>query len=575
MEKRTFIAIGLSILILIGWQILFPPPKPAPRAVPEPPATAETSPEAPVPEAAAPPAAPAETPTSTAPVEATAAEAEETLPVENDLFEIRLSNRGGTVVSWKLRDYTGHDGEPLELVSCYRGPDLPRPLEIDLDDAGLAHRVNDALYTVERDTVAAEGESPAGERVRFRWADGRGLEVVKTLVFRPGDYLVSLDVEVTSNGRRLPARVAWGPGFAADGSAAKGATSYYAYRGQAVWDLDGTVTRTKASKVSDQSVVGRLEWAGLEDQYFAALVIPEADRGEVRTWPIESEACTAPAGEDVKKEPTPMVAVSVPPEGALLFVGPKKYTLLHGLGHELARVVWFATNEILAAIAKGLFLALLWIHHHVIANWGVAIILATFALRLVLFPVNQYSMVRMKKAQVDMQRVQPKVNAIKAKYAKKKDAEGRAKMNQETMDLYRREGINPMGGVAGCLPLLLQFPILIGFYNMLTVAVELRGAPFYFWIHDLSIRDPYYITPLLMGATMFLQQRMSMTKSADPAQRQQQMIMMIMPVFFTYLCIQMPSGMVLYWFVNNLLGIGQQWLVNRHTGRLQAAAQKA
>ena len=120
-----------------------------------------------------------------------------------------------------------------------------------------------------------------------------------------------------------------------------------------------------------------------------------------------------------------------------------------------------------------------------------------------------------------------------------------------------------MGGLTGCLPLLAQFPILIGFYNMLTVAVELRGAPFFGWIQDLSLKDPYYITPILMGVTMFVQQKMAMSKIKDPQQLQQQRMMLFMPIMFTVICVQMPSGLVLYWFVNNLLGIGQQWLVNR------------
>jgi len=166
-----------------------------------------------------------------------------------------------------------------------------------------------------------------------------------------------------------------------------------------------------------------------------------------------------------------------------------------------------------------------------------------------------------------MQRLQPKIKAIKAKY-KKKDAQSRAKINQETMELYRKEGINPMGGLSGCLPLLAQFPILIGFYNMLTVAVELRGAPFFGWIQDLSIKDPYYITPILMGVTMFTQQKMAMSKIKDPQQLQQQRMMLFMPLMFMVICVQMPSGLVLYWFVNNLLGIGQQYLVNKQTSKL-------
>jgi YidC/Oxa1 family membrane protein insertase len=214
-----------------------------------------------------------------------------------------------------------------------------------------------------------------------------------------------------------------------------------------------------------------------------------------------------------------------------------------------------------------MYIGLRWIYANVLSNWGVAIILATFALRVALFPLNQFAMVRMRKTQAEMQRIQPKLKQIRAKYAKKKDAQSRQKMNDETMALYRAEGINPMGGVTGCLPMFLQFPILIGFYNMLTVAVELRGAPFVLWIKDLSQPDPFYLIPIAMGVTMFVQQKMAMTKVTDPMAQQQQKFMMFMPFMFTFFCLQMPAGMVLYWFVNNLLGIGQQQLVNRQTAK--------
>jgi YidC/Oxa1 family membrane protein insertase len=266
----------------------------------------------------------------------------------------------------------------------------------------------------------------------------------------------------------------------------------------------------------------------------------------------------------------------VPAEGARLYIGPKKYSLLEKLGFDLERSVWFATNPFLAAISRYIFFALLWIQKTITSNYGVAIMLATALLRIMLFPVNQYSMVSMKKMQLQSQKLQPKIKAIRSKYQKKKDAQSRQKMNEEIMQLYRREGVNPAGGLAGCLPLLAQFPILIGFYNMLTVAVELRGAPFFGWIQDLSQKDPYWILPLMMGATMFIQQKMAMSRVKDPTMQQQQRFMMFMPFFFTWICLQMPAGMVLYWFINNLLGIGQQYLVNRHTGRLEAAAtQKA
>jgi YidC/Oxa1 family membrane protein insertase len=433
--------------------------------------------------------------------------------------------------------------------------------------------LNEALFTIDREAL---GDDEPGERIVFRWADGQGLEARKSLTFRPRNYLVGIEAEVLDRGRPVSVGLVLGPGFAALESA-KGRSTYY-YEGQAVWSHAGGETRMSRGDVADQpsSFSGRLRWVGLEDQYFAALIVPGTaptrvawQSAELNRTDHDSNGTTAAAAKE------PLLAVTIPEGGAGLFVGPKKYTLLRDYGLGLESVVWFSSYGFLAWVSKGIFLALLWIHDNTIQNYGMAIVLSTFALRVLLFPVNQYSMVTMKKAQLQMQRLQPKVNAIRAKNKKSKDAEGRAKMNQELMEMYRQEGVNPMGGLTGCLPLLAQFPILIGFYNMLTVAVELRGAPFVGWIQDLSREDPYWITPLLMGVTMFIQQKMAMNKVKDPQQLQQQRIMLIMPLIFMIFCVNMPSGLVLYWFVNNLLGIGQQWLVNRHTERLEIAAQKA
>lgn len=585
MEKRFFLALGLSLAVLLGYNLLFPPePPPEPFPVEErvpdgdaafdddrDPADAGTV----APSADADRRTPDEG-TDAQAFEAVGAAAEREVVVENDLYRLVLTNVGARVRSWKLKEYRDPNGNELELIPCVIEDDAPMPLRIDLDDTALMDQINRAArFTVDRVTVGAVDDRGPGERVTFRWADGLGIEVVKELTFRES-YLVDVDVRVTDRGRRQPVRLAWGPGFQAFGSGAGGrVTSYYNYPGQAVWLRGAEVVRTPARKLDEGAFRGDVRWAGMEDQYFTALVLPGDDRVEVTTHVREVTTCAAPDAAEDEAAPEPraeaMVAVGIPEGGAKLYVGPKKFTLLSRMGDELDRVVWFSSYPLLAAIARGLFLALLWIHDHVVANWGVAILLATFALRVLLFPLNQYSMVRMKRTQLEMQKVQPKMNAIKKKYQKKKDAQSRAQMNQEMMELYKREGVSPMGGIVGCLPLLAQFPILIGFYNMLTVAIELRGAPFFGWISDLSVRDPWYVLPILMGVTMFYQQRLAATKVTDPVQKQQQKIMMFMPLFFTYLCIQMPSGMVLYWFANNLLGIGQQWLVNRHTDKLAAA----
>jgi len=480
-----------------------------------------------------------------------------------------LTNRGGRVLSWQLKEYKTAEGVPLQVI-----PDLTEtehlPLGVDLADTTLAGEINKALFLVEREALSPSGGKGRGERIRFLWADGRGLEVTKALEFRDGDYLVGAEVQVNDRGRKLPVRITWGPGFETRSGASGGLGSYY-YTSQVLWNLSGKVRREKKIK-EELSGAGNLYWAGMEDQYFAALILPRSETGGIRVWPVEARRTPVVGkGEVQEAEKLPVVAVEVPAEGAQIFVGPKNYSMLQEMGHDLDQAVWFSSVTLFAWMARLLYRVLVWLHGNVVPNYGFAIILTTVLLRMVLFPLNQFSMVRMKRMQTDMGRIQPKMNAIKAKYRKKKDAEGRAKMNQELMELYKKEGVNPMGGMTGCLPLFAQFPILIGFYDMLVAAVELRGAPFFAWIQDLTLKDPYYVTPILMGATMFLQQKMSMTKLGDPTQ---QRIMMMTPVIFTVMFLNLPSGLVLYWFVNNLLGIGQQWLVNRHIGRLERASQR-
>lgn len=583
MEKRALIAIAISFIILLGWSYMFPPPE---RKQPEtlPPAevvdTGDTdrrpTREEQVPEAQPDvEAAPAEDVAQGENSTPLGAAAEEEVRVRTDFFEVVMSNRGGVVQSWRLLDYLDEDNQPLELVAGHTEA-RPLPLEVDLDDGSLAELINGALFEVTRKELPSRGEETGpAEQITFAWSDGRGLDVRKRLTFREGDWLVDADLEVLDRGRRLAARLAVGPGLAAR-AAVKGRRTYY-YNGQGIWNQDGHVTHYKRKKLldTDGGLSGGVRWAGLEDQYFASLIIPNDTGAQVRWRSIEVTPTEHEEGEEPEAKREAILSVAIPEDGARLFIGPKKYTLLAGLGDELEKAVWFSSNGLLYAISKVIFLTLIWIHDHVAPNYGLAIVLSTMLLRILLFPLNQYSMVKMKKTQVEMQRLAPKLKSIKAKYAKKKDAQSRQKMQQEQMELYKREGINPMGGVAGCLPMLAQFPILIGFYNMLTVAVELRGAPFFGWIQDLAHKDPYWILPLLMGVTMFAQQKMAMSRVTDPMQQQQQKFMMFMPVVFTWICLQMPAGMVLYWFVNNLLGIAQQWLVNRHTGRLATAAQKA
>ena len=565
MEKRLILAVALSVVIYAVFMWFMAPPVPQHAPIVNPAESTEV-PRPPAPES------PTHEPPSDAASPAVAADSEQLTDVDAGVFRAVFTNRGARVTSWTLSGY-GPSGGPLEAFAAHvEGPG--NNLAFDVDDPGLADELADALFRVEREALPEVAGSSSGERIRFSYSNGRGLEAHRQIVTHVGSYLVEIAQEVRENGRLLPSRISLGPGFAAGGS-----RSSYSYNSQALWNVGGTVSRTAAGKLDDSGRFSAgVTWAGLEDQYFAALLVPGGVVTDVAWTHTSVTPLPAPSAAPDKPQKAlsrPTISVSVPEAGLRLFVGPKRYELLHGLGNELDKAIWFSSIEWLQPIVKYLFLCLVWIHDHVVANWGWAIILATVALRVVLFPVNQYSMISMKKTQLQMQKLQPKVKAIRARYAKKKDAQARAKMNQEMMDLYKEEGVNPMGGLSGCLPLLAQFPILIGFYNMLTVAVELRGAPFIAWINDLSVQDPIWVTPILMTATMFFQQKLAMAKVKDPQQLQQQRIMLFMPVMFGVICLQMPSGLVLYWFVNNLLGIGQQWLVNRHSSRLEAALEKA
>jgi YidC/Oxa1 family membrane protein insertase len=238
----------------------------------------------------------------------------------------------------------------------------------------------------------------------------------------------------------------------------------------------------------------------------------------------------------------------VVPSGSTLvgqYLGaPKEYDLLQSIGGGVERTLDFG---LFGPISVFFLKALRWIYGHV-SNYGLAIILLTLGIRILLFPLMHTSTVSMRK----MAKIQPKAKEIQAKYKKKKaDPQSRTKMNQEMMALYKQEGVNPM---AGCLPLLIQLPLLWALYQLFLKAIELRHAPFMLWITDLSAKDPLYVTPVLMTATMWLQQRLA-PQAGDP---QQQRLMRMMPLIFGIMFLQFPSGLVLYWLTNNVITIIQQ-----------------
>ena len=559
--KRLVLAFALSAAVLIGWYVLFPPPPPAPAKPAPVSAAAKTAgAEAPVPAAAAAPAAQAPSPAppvspAPPPVAATpiAAAAAEVVEVREPLFTARLSNEGGVLTSFVLLQHKDGAGKPLDLVR--QGAPYPgRTLGLDESDAFLA-RAAKARWAVSKEDGNANEKIV---RFRYREADGNGL--TRSYVFRDS-YIVAVKVE--REGANGPVGIVLGPSIG--NPLGDELTSRYSKPGATITVAAGGSVTRRAKDGLKEPLTGLtgLAAAGLEDNYFLTAFLPGAATlatlrpVTLSATPAGSPAATPEAAATPAAGPKPEgeseVVLSGPaPFSTDVFLGPKAIDILEKTRPGLDRVIdygWFAV------LVKPLLWGLRAIQKFV-GNWGVAILLITVVIKVLLYPLTHKQLVSMKK----MGALQPKVEAIRTKWASrtKQDPQARVKMNEEMMGLYKQEGVNPAGG---CLPLLLQMPILIAFYNLLAHSIELRHAPFMLWITDLSAKDPYYVTPILMTATMWIQQQMTPT-TGDPAMKR---VQNIMPLVMGFLFKDVPSGLVLYWLMQNILTIGQQMLLNRFT----------
>jgi YidC/Oxa1 family membrane protein insertase len=537
MEKRLILAAALSLGVLLLWEWLIP--KPVPKLVRAAPTPASAPASTPGAAAGEPAGEPAVKPSVALPAPV-AAKAAETTTLENAVVRVRFSNRGGVIESFVLLKHTDEEGRPLELVRQVPSS-APRPLALDFPgNAAATTRVASALFVVE--PLAPRG-------VRLRYADDT-LGVTKE--FRLGDgYLCNLKVAVagppfvlfTGTGLRNPSE--------------KELASSYVMPATALAKTPGGFERVPATKLEKPRTwpLDEHGFAGIEDNYFLAVLIPRK-AATVQALPI--------ATADASGKPAPTVAVGVTGSGelpALLYFGPKDVEVLESLHLGLEKTVDFGWYGILARPLLWLVKrAYLWF-----GNYGVAILLVTLLLRILLFPLMYRSYASMKK----MQKLAPKMNAIRDKYKKAKtEPAQRQKMNEELMKLYQAEGYNPM---SGCLPILLQLPILVAFYNVLRFSIELRHAPFALWIKDLSAVDHSYVLLILMIISMYVQQAMT-PSTADPTQKK---IFMAMPLIWGILFKDMPSGLVLYWLFSNILTILQQMLINKMGDKNEPKTEKS
>ena len=541
MERRVLLAVLLSFVVLYGYQALFPPP---PDATKTPQATQQATPGA-KPDASAPAAT---QPTGSTLPEATSPAGDTTaqdVTVQTPGVDAVFTSRGGAVKSWRLKHYRDASGEPLELVATHPPAGAPRPFTLAVDDADITTQLQTAIYHASASHIDV---LTGTEALTFEYRDASGLEARKTLTFsadRP--YSVTVAASVSRNGTALPTTVEWGPAI---GSGIVPKSRTYNPPPQPVFYRAGKVSRIKPDKIAAQPVQdGSFGFAGVDDHYFLAAVIEPKQALRISYQPVD---VTVPGATEPARYVSWSVRFPNAPQSATFFFGPKDFDVLSSVDRDLVRSIDFG---IFSWLVVPLLRALKWLNGY-LHNYGWSVVGLTVLINLAMFPLRHKSVVSMRK----MQEIQPEVKQIQERYAKLKMSDpARSKMNTELMNLYRERGVNP---ASGCVPMLLTMPVLFAFYSMLSVAIELRGAPFIFWIHDLSAPDPLYVLPVLMGLTMFAQQKMT-PSTADPTQ---QTMMMIMPVVLTFMSLWWASGLLLYWTTSNVWGIGQQVITNRLIG---------
>lgn len=539
MDKRSLLAIALSIFILVGYQelisFLYPPPPqtPRPQQVDDQPLPTDIA--RPPTETAQPIAKEQETP---APLQ-TDEPAVQNLTIENEVYAAVLTSLGGRLKSVRLKHYPGDASKsspPREMVIEGTTGELPLVFRLEGKENTLSDE--QVKYTTNRQTLQLHDEEQTTLELRGTMANGG--RITKTFGFSGNTYGITLTVRVENPPETADfASLLW-----THGPEPQHRNSSYYHPGPVAL-IDRKFVYEHATNLTSQERdlgPGHIRWGGYADTYFlAAILPPENDVNHLFVSALNGTAIT--------KMTVPWKQEPVSYE---IYVGPKDFTALNAVHPALDRAIDFGWFHF---IARPL-VQLLRFSHSFTGNYGIDIIILTFLVKLVFFPLTNKSF----RSMAQMREVQPLMERLREQYK-----DDREKLNKEMMELYRRHKINPLGG---CLPMLVQMPVFIGLYQALSSAIELRQAPFFGWIQDLSMPDRlgsldlWFIEPpgvpvltLLMGGTMLVQQALT-PAMGDPVQ---QKMMMLMPVIFTVMFVNFPSGLVLYWLVNNVLSITQQY----------------
>ena len=560
-ELRIIVASLLCMIVIFVWGKYFGPKPPAqqPQAnrpaqtAPATPGSATPSPIATTAPQTAPTTPATMAPAAPANVAAKSDSQERTVTIENNLYKVEISNRGAVVKSWQLKNYKD-DAKPQRVLDVVH-PDASQqtggwPFAVVLDDEQLQSAANNGLYQVVADGSALHAPTDA----EFVWSDGH-LEVTKKFHF-DHSYVVRAETSAKLNGKPIVAGLSWLGGFGdltvTNPAPVETISTYYSEGGK--------ITNFPHKKMEGIDKWGPGVWqggkdyAGIEDRYFSAAFLPPNGSApgtlETRYWKAWRNVQVN--GQETP-EPVPQLAVasSAQPLALRVYVGPKDYDDLKKMNPPLHGLISFGWLEF---IAEPLFHGLKWLHNY-IPNWGWAIVVLTLVINMLLFPLRISSY----KTTLKMQRVAPEIKAIQEKYKKYSMRDPRkAEMNKEVMAVYQREGINPVGG---CFQMFLQMPVWFGLNTALRYAIEMRHAT-WLWITDLSAKDPYYVLPVLMGLSMYLVSKMTPMTATDP---QQQAMMKIMPISMAAIFMISPisSGLAVYILTSSVVGIAQQWYLNR------------
>ena len=545
-EKRLVVFLVLAVAIVYLFTIFGHTPTPPPNAPP--PHTAPAKEGA----AAATGALSARTGPSEAPGPATTPATSEAAPpaqaaavtIDTPLYRATLTTAGGVITNWELKQYTEtvNGTDPVVLYPPMGRPSLSAPLAVEIPAVDTTV-LNETIYHLEGGDARLDNDHPSAHirmtaTLPLKDHSGRTVTVEKELLFHSDTYRV--DLTFTVDGLDAPYRVSLGDSFGLHLGTGP-AQRFLGHLG-AVSLIGSDLVMDKPEKLASPTVAhtGDVHWTAIEGKYFIAALIPTMPLNEVTL-----------SKEDTTGITTALTVQSNRREELALYAGPKEYKALTALHAGLQQTIdfgWFMFGSLTLVrfIAKPLFLLLQFVHGFT-HNYGVAIIVVTVLIKLCFVPLTHKSYTSMKA----MQALQPKMAELQKKYKDDKE-----RFNKELFQLYKTHKVNPLGG---CLPMILQIPVFVAFYNILYSTIELRHAPFLGWIHDLSDKDPYYILPLVMGLTMFIQQKIQ-PSAMDPKQAR---MMLLLPVVFTFMFLQFPSGLVLYWLVNNLLTILQQYVTIR------------